>query len=154
MNKIFFGPVNPGSTLEQLRLPEVVTKEVKYASGLVVGYTIKFDGKILRVSSMNVTSDRPYGILISSLIKLKIPKILQDLVYEYNPEVHTLIASGEKSTEFLSQLYWAEYVCSGTPRESFRKQLSLSRNAANARLRKLEARGLVPSDRARRTVKV
>jgi hypothetical protein len=147
-NYIYFGPKNTGSVLEQLRLPEITTKTVEYRdSQLRVDYLIKFDGERLAVSSMKIHSD--LEILTADLTKLEIPKILRNLVYEHNPELVSVIASRNVDKLSVAQLYWAEYVCMGKPRELFRKQLGLSTNGANARLRKLATLGLVPEDRER-----
>jgi hypothetical protein len=147
-NYIYFGPKNTGSVLEQLRLPEITTKTVEYRdSHLRVDYLIKFDGKHLSVASMKIHSD--LEILTSDLTKLEIPKIMREIVYENNPELLSVIANRDVDKFSVAQLYWAEYVCMGKPRELFRKQLGLSTNGANARLRKLATLGLVPEDRER-----
>jgi DNA-binding transcriptional ArsR family regulator len=145
-NYIYFGPKNTKGRLEQLRLPETTIKTVKYgALDLEVEYLIKFTGERLMVSSIKAHSDS--GIATADLTKLEIPKILRDLVYEYNPELISVVASGDVDKNSLAQLYWAEYACFGKPRELFRRQLGIARNTANYHLKRLETVGLVPKDR-------
>jgi DNA-binding transcriptional ArsR family regulator len=145
-NYIYFGPKNPKGRLEQLKLPETAIKTIKYrALDLEVEYLIRFSGERLMVSSIKAHSDS--GIATADLTKLEIPKILRDLVYEYNPELISIVASGDVDKNSLAQLYWAEYVCFGKPRELFRRQLGIARNTANYHLRRLETVGLVPKDR-------
>ena len=148
-NYIYFGPKNPKGRLEQLKLPEIAIKTIKYRTlDLEVEYLIKFIGERLFVASMKIHSDS--AILSADLTKLEIPKILRDLVYEHNPELTSLIVNRDVDKFSVAQLYWAEYVCMGKPRELFRKQLGLSTNGANARLTKLATIGLVPKDRNRK----
>lgn len=143
---IYFGPVNSGSALTQLRLPETITKVVKYEN-FEVEYVFNFDGSHLRVVSMKINSST--GILTQDLVRLQIPKLAREIVYEHNPELLELIKNGNTDKLTLAQLYWAEYVCQGKPREVFRAQLGIARNTANYHLRNLESMGLVPAGRER-----
>jgi predicted transcriptional regulator len=89
--------------------------------------------------------------MTSDLIRLQIPKIMREVVYEHNPELHSLIASGATDKISVSQLYWAEHVCGGRPRELFRSQLGIARTTANYHLRRFETLGLVPKTKERST---
>ena len=142
---IEFGPADSGS--RRLSLPESVTRVVKYKElDLEVKYQISFNGERLRVDSMEVLGAS--GITTAALTKLKIPKLLRSLVYEHNPWLHSLIASGDTNKVFLAQLYWAEYACQGSPRLVVKNQIGKSTNTTNYYLRKFEASGLVPKDRS------
>lgn len=142
---IEFGPADSGA--RRLSLPESVTKVVTYKElDLEVKYQIIFTGERLRVESMEVSGAS--GITTAALTKLKIPEILRSLVYEYNPWLHNLIASGDTNKVSLSQLYWAEYACQGSPRLVVKNQIGKSTNTTNYYLRKFEASGLVPKDRS------
>ena len=147
---IYFGPINSGSSLEQLSLPEEITKVVEYKDfGVKVEYLFAFDGKRLRLTSMSLVSGTE--ISTSLLVKLQIPRIAREVVYEHNPSLAPLIASGTKNKTFLAQLYWAEYVCDGAPREMFRRQLGIARNTANYHLTRFSTAGLIPTNRERMT---
>jgi hypothetical protein len=142
---IEFGPADSGS--RRLSLPESITRVVKYKElDLEVRYQIRFNGERLRIDSMEVLGES--GITTAALTKLKIPKLLRSLVYEYNPWLHSLIASGDTNKVSLAQLYWAEYVCQGSPRLVVKNQIGKSTNTTNCYLRKFEASGLVPKDRS------
>jgi hypothetical protein len=143
---IEFGPADSGS--RRLSLPESVAKVVTHKElDLEVSYQIRFDGERLRVYSMEVISE--YGVGTAALSKMKLPNMLRDLVYEYNPWLRDIVASGDTSKVSLAQLYWAEYVCLGSPRLTVQRQTGKARNTTNHRLKKLEAGGLIPKDRTR-----
>jgi hypothetical protein len=142
---IEFGPADSRS--RRLSLPESVAKVVTYKElDLEVRYQISFTGERLRVESIEVSGAS--GITTAALTKLKIPEILRSLVYEYNPWLHNLIASGDTNKVSLAQLYWAEYACQGSPRLVVKNQIGKATNTTNYHLRKFEASGLIPKDRA------
>ena len=146
MKNIFFGPV--GHRGRQLALPETITKVVSYRElDLEVKYHINFDGERLRVVSMEVSSE--YGVGTAALTKMKLPDMLRELVYERNNWLHEILSSGDTTKVSLAQLYWAEYVCQGSPRLTVQKQIGKARNTTNHHLKKFEAGGLLPKDRAR-----
>lgn len=140
---IYFGPKNSGSVLEQLRLPEFATKTVEYKNlGLTVDYSIKFTGTRLVVVSLNAHSES--GVMTQNLVKLEIPKVLREFVYDHNPELHSLIKDKALDRNSIGQLYWAEHVCSGAPRELIMKHLGIARSTANYHIKKLGMLGAIP----------
>jgi len=143
---IEFGPADSRS--RRLRFPESVTKVAIHKElDLEVRYQITFDGERLRVKSMEVISE--YGVSTAALTKMKLPDMLRDLVYDYNPWLRDIVASGDTSKVSLAQLYWAEYVCLGSPRLTVQRQIGKARNTTNHHLKKFEAGGLIPKDRIR-----
>ena len=143
----YFGPKNSGGRLEQLRLPEFTTRTVEYKNlGLNVEYSISFSGTRLFISSIKIEGES--GVTTRDMTQLEIPKLLREFVYEHNPELFAIIKNKDVDRFSLGQLYWAEYVCGGKPREIFRGQLGIARNTANYHLTKLSKSGLVPKDRS------
>ena len=140
---VYFGPKNSGGSLDQLRLPELATKTVEYKeSGIKVECELKFDGTRLFVSSTTVSSIS--GVSTADLTRLKLPKVLREYVYEHNPELLDLIKNKDVDKLSLGQLYWAEYVCGGAPRDVVMTQLGVARTTANYHLTKLSKAGHLP----------
>lgn len=144
---VYFGPKKSGGRLEQLRLPELATKTVEYKeSGIKVECELKFDGTRLIVSSTTISNIS--GVSTADLTRLKLPKLLREYVYEHNPELSDLIKNKDVDEASLGQLYWAEYVCGGAPRDLIMTQLGIARSTANYHLKNLSKSGLVPKNRS------
>jgi hypothetical protein len=89
------------------------------------------------------------GLSTRALTQLRIPEVMQGIVYEYNPVLATTVKRGVKTPGVLAQIYWAEFVCNGSPRKAVMEYMGWSRTNANYHLTKLEKAGLIPADRSR-----
>lgn len=144
---IYFGPESSGS-IAQLKLPAFATRLVDYEEhGFSVEYTFLFDGARLNLGAMNIIRViNPNGISTKSLTELQIPKVMQELVYSYNPTLDVAARRKDRTTEDLIQAYLAEYACSGSPRRAVIERTGWSRSNANFHLKKLAKASLIPSD--------
>lgn len=150
--KISFGPDT--DDVIQLELPKIVTRSVDYEDlGFKADYTFTFDGRNLKLDSMTVfevTTEE--GLSTRALTQLRIPEVMQGIVYEYNPILSATVKRGEKTAGVLAQIYWAEFVCNGSPRRAVMDHMGWSRTNANYHLTKLSKAGLIPADRDRNRV--
>ena len=147
--KIPFGPDT--DDVIQLELPKIVTRSVDYEDlGFKVDYTFAFDGRTLKLDSMSIFElTAKEGLSTRALTQLRIPEVMQGIVYEYNPVLATTVKRGVKTPGVLAQIYWAEFVCNGSPRKAVMEHMGWSRTNANYHLTKLEKAGLIPADRSR-----
>jgi DNA-binding transcriptional ArsR family regulator len=145
--RIPFGPAMKKSS--QLSLPAISTRVVEYPEfGFTAEYTFTFDGNKLKLDSMAIFEVlSPAGLSTDNLTKLQIPAVMREMVYAYNPILQTVIENKLTSDNAISQIYWAEYVCTGSPRKAVMNQLGIARSTANYHLKKLATAGLVPAER-------
>jgi len=143
---VYFGPESNGD-ITQLKLPTSSTRLVDYEEhGFSIEYFFTFDGKRLSLSMMTVIRvTNPNGITTKALTELQIPKVMQELVYSYNPSLDISARRKDRTTEHLVQAYLAEYACSGSPRRAVIERTGWSRSNANFHLKKLAKAELIPA---------
>lgn len=148
-----FGPTDADGF--QLSLPAKTTWLVEYTDpdmGFSAEYTFAFDGERLRLNSMKINEPGNPGGYISTdaLTRLRIPKILHDVVYHYNSYLPSKLNTlSLKDTTTLAQYYYAEFACDGAPRKSLMEYMDWSRTNANYHITKFAKAGLIPENRLR-----
>lgn len=150
--RVSFGPDN-GKTTVVLELPEIARRLVEYPDlGFSAEYVFTFNGDRLKLDSMNIFEVlSPNGVSTQALTKLYIPDVMREMVYAYNPVLAHDIKSKVSDEYTLAQMYWAEYVCNGSPRRTVMEVTGWSRSNANYHFKKWSDAGLIPASEDRST---